>query len=152
MRIYTNIGGIILNIVRFAGRVALDYVGKEIWEKVILYNNWQWVSSVRGMKDREYLKLKCLSFLSECDWMSFGNVYIICLKRVEDWDRVKDREREHKIKKEGMYKRKVCSVWKIYTYSWMELRVRVILRHRVYWTLHSNIVRLSCIYICTYYF
>lgn len=95
MRIYTNIGGIILNIVRFAGRVALDYVGKEIWQKVILYNNWQWVSSVRGMKDREYLKLKCLSFLSECDWMSFGNVYIICLKRVEDWDRVRDREREN---------------------------------------------------------
>ena len=89
--------------------------------------------------------------MSECDWMSFGNVYIICLKRVEDWERVRERERErereHKIKKEGMYKRKVCSVWKIYTYSWMELRVRVILRHRVYWTLYSNIVRLSCIYV-----
>ena len=40
MRIYINIRGIILNIV-FAGRVALDYVGKEICEKVILYNNWQ---------------------------------------------------------------------------------------------------------------
>lgn len=63
MRIYTNIRDIILNIVRFAGgRAALDYVGKEIWQKVILYNNWQWVSSVRGMKDQEYLKLKCLSF------------------------------------------------------------------------------------------